>query len=148
MTHNSQLTTHNSQLTGFTLIELLVVLIIIGILATLGMPKYNKVVERSRQAEALTMLGALRGAQLRYAAENNGSYTPVITNLDLDSAATGKYFNYTVTGASDANLAQATRNAVQQTSGISGYVLKIRRDGTISCVTMGANDCVDIPYIP
>ena len=74
---------HNKK--GFTLIELLVVVLIIGILAAMAMPAYFKAVERSRTAEADTMIGTVVNAQQRYKMKT-GNYTEKWTALDVAPA--------------------------------------------------------------
>lgn len=65
---------------GFTLIELLVVVLIIGILASIAIPQYFKVVERARIAEAEAFISQVKQAQERYLARQ-GQY--IQTNTDL-----------------------------------------------------------------
>ena len=57
---------------GFTLIELLIVVLIVGILATVALPQYQKVVARARLTEAYTNIGALKKAEELYFYEHNG----------------------------------------------------------------------------
>ena len=76
---------------GFTLIELLVVVLIIGILAAVALPQYTKAVEKSRAAEAITLLKSLETAENMYLL-SNGKYTVDLSALDLQfpNATTGQ----------------------------------------------------------
>ncbi len=70
---------------GFTLIELLVVVVIIGILAAVALPQYQKAVERSRIISALPLLKAVYNAQKVYYLAN-GKYATSVEQLDIDFA--------------------------------------------------------------
>ncbi|MBI4657038.1 MAG: prepilin-type N-terminal cleavage/methylation domain-containing protein [Elusimicrobia bacterium] len=67
---------------GFTLIELLVVVLIIGILASIAIPQYFKVVEKSRTAEAMSVISNIKSAQERFLARG-GTYATQFTQLDI-----------------------------------------------------------------
>jgi len=93
---------------GFTLIELLVVVLIIGILASIAIPQYFKVVEKSRVAEAMSLIAAVKSAQERYLAKG-GAYTSDFTQLDISypnmaaNNITTKFFSATAAAGADAN---------------------------------------------
>ena len=58
---------------AFTLIELLVVVLIIGILAAIALPQYEKAVEKSRMAQALAIADALQKAINIHILTNGGT---------------------------------------------------------------------------
>lgn len=79
---------------GFTLIELLVVVLIIGILASIAIPQYFKVVERARIAEAESFISQLKQAQERYLARQ-GNYILAngnVSSLDITFAGSSPNF--------------------------------------------------------
>jgi prepilin-type N-terminal cleavage/methylation domain-containing protein len=67
---------------GFTLIELLVVVLIIGILAAIALPQYQKSVYKSRTAQLLQYVRNLADAQELYYLSNS-SYTTSFDKLDI-----------------------------------------------------------------
>ena len=72
---------------AFTLIELLVVVLIIGILAAVALPQYQKAVWKSRYVQAKTMGESLAQAEEIYYLAN-GEYTQDVSALSIDVPAT------------------------------------------------------------
>ncbi|MBO7238434.1 MAG: hypothetical protein J6U96_04020, partial [Elusimicrobiaceae bacterium] len=70
------------------LIELLVVILIIGILAAIALPQYQKAVEKSKASQALTLLrSAYQGAVAYYMA--NGDYPNSFADMGFEIPWTG-----------------------------------------------------------
>ncbi|WP_428897802.1 prepilin-type N-terminal cleavage/methylation domain-containing protein [Parelusimicrobium proximum] len=67
---------------AFTLIELLVVVLIIAVLAAVALPQYTAAVEKSRAAETLITVRAMRDAQDRYFLQHD-EYATKFAQLDI-----------------------------------------------------------------
>ncbi len=138
---------------AFTLIELLTAIIIVAILAAIAIPNYFKMVERGRSAEAVTVLGALRGAQVRYYHAHQLYADSNMNFLDIEPA-NNKYFDFqaydpgvtSFAGTScEGALATAVRNADELTA-TGRYTLCIKTDGSFGCVDGNADDCAKLGY--
>ena len=93
MRTKQRLTSPVTSLAGFTLLELLVTVLIIGILAAVALPRYEKAVIKARTVEAQVNLKALTDAQERYWLMYR-SYTNTLNDLDVRVKAS-KYYTYT-----------------------------------------------------
>ena len=106
--------------TGFTLVELAVVIVIIGVLAAFGVPRFIKSVERSKAAEAFEYLSSVRTAQERYQAQY-GTYATNVTDLDIKSTPP-KYFTVpAVFSASATTLQDSWTLTLTRTGSSAGY---------------------------
>ncbi len=82
---------------AFTLIELLVVVLIIGILAAVALPQYQKVVAKSRAAEAVMAMSVLTKAADLYVMEKGypTTHERIEEDLSIEIPVSNQY-NYSV----------------------------------------------------
>ncbi len=78
---------------GFTLMELLIVVVIIGVLATMGVPTYKRMVQKARQSEAKTNLGALFTAEATFQQEYQ-TYGNFLKNIGFQLEGNLDTFTY------------------------------------------------------
>ena len=134
---------------AFTLIELLVVVLIIGILAAVALPQYQKAVWKSRTAEMASVLSSLANAEQSYFLANNtyADFDDLDIEFPLESTSSGPchmdgtkrkkgtitFTNYMganiVEGDSKYTLAAAFNSGKYQCAGL---FLKLQPDSTIN----------------
>ena len=125
---------------GFTLLEIIIVIIIVGVLASLALPRFFRTVEFSRSTEALNAMGSIRQSMERCYLQRNGSYSScnAFNNLDLTDPglSPNAHFAYAFSGAGVAGYTlTATRNTVEGGDGTSTVVVvqtaaTVTRSGT------------------
>ena len=68
---------------GFTLVELLVVVLIVGILAAIAVPQYQKAIEKSKGMQAITLLRTI-GEASNYYYLSSGKWPSSLSELVID----------------------------------------------------------------
>ena len=105
---------------GFTLVELAVVVVIIGVLAAFGVPRFMDAVERSKASESFSYLASVRAAQERYHARQ-GTYAEKIKDLDV-RFATPRYFTVgTIQAGSTGDLQDSWTLTLTRLGASAGY---------------------------
>jgi prepilin-type N-terminal cleavage/methylation domain-containing protein len=79
---------------GFTLIELMVVIVIIGVLASLAIPRFSEASDKAKMAEAPRILASFESAYLAGKAELGDSVKTMEDIIFDTSAIKSRWFTY------------------------------------------------------
>jgi prepilin-type N-terminal cleavage/methylation domain-containing protein len=119
---------------GFTLVELAVVIVIIGVLAAFGVPKFLASVEKSKATEAFNFWAAVQSAQERYLAQN-GVYA-VIGDATAPASSSGnpldivlptlQYFNFAATTTTPSDAGAPKWAGTLTRNGNSSYAYTVK----------------------
>jgi len=115
------------QKNGFTLLEIIIVLIILGVIASLAIPRFYKVIESSKSKEALESLSILRRAMERcYLIDHSFVTCDSLSVLDVQDPGTAinTHFTYAISSVGQTTFSLlATRNTYDNGDGASSIAI-------------------------
>lgn len=132
---------------GFTLLEIIIVIIIVGVLASLALPRFFNTINFSRATEALNAMAVVkraadRCAMMAGAITGTADYTDCVlfTDLGIDNpgSAPGSNYTYTISAFADpdwqmiatSNVAGSAGDQIQLDYTTSGAGAGVARSGT------------------
>ena len=102
---------------GFTLLEVIIVIIIVGVLASLALPRFFSTIEYSRGSEAMQSIATVRQSMERCYLMRVSYTGPCASfaNLDVENpnTAPNAHFTYAITSAATAYTIIATRTTLE-----------------------------------
>jgi|SaaInl4_150m_RNA_FD_contig_31_23779_length_1004_multi_4_in_0_out_0_2 prepilin-type N-terminal cleavage/methylation domain-containing protein len=113
---------------GFSLVELTIVVVILGVLAMMGVPRYQQVVERTKASEAFTYLAQIEATQERYNAVH-GEYAQRISDLDTEIPTPNHFSIGTLTSYDWQTQWELRLTRSGPSSGFGNYTVTWNQDG-------------------
>ena len=118
---------------GFSLIELIIAVTIIGIIASIAIPSYQRNVVKTGQAEGKSELLDVMRSQENYFA-NNFTYTTDLTHLNYNSVHTTSGDRYSITASTCSGGLDLTQCVLLTAVGIGSQV----SDGNLTLNSQGS----------
>jgi prepilin-type N-terminal cleavage/methylation domain-containing protein len=101
-----------SQKSGFTLIELMVVIVIIGVLASLAIPRFTEASNRAKVAEAPRVLASFESALAAAVAEVGTGNATALSDATIFQQPDSRWFTYTPNYTGAASCLAAVKGTI------------------------------------